>query len=172
MKIKIYKLTCNCCNKLYIGSTKQENVLKRLYGHRSDFKIKTSELYKHFQDTGKESFNIEVLNDYEVKDFEEQRIIEQKYIEEYDTINNGFNTKNSYMSEELFKSRKRESDKKYNRNNRDKINIMVKIYRDKLKEENKYECIPCNYKTGRSDTFKRHCKSSRHIFKTSLSGNV
>ena len=168
MEIKIYKINCECCDKYYIGSTKQKNILERLYGHNSDYKIKSSKFYQHFKEVGQDKFKITILKELTVKDFKEQRIEEQKVIEEYDSIVKGFNTRNSFQSDELKRECKRKINKKYSSKPENKIkhNIYRLEYRAKLREEQKYKCIACNYSTGRIDTYKRHCNSKRHISKS------
>ena len=36
---KIYKIVCNITNKIYIGSTCEPKLSRRLAGHRSQFKL-------------------------------------------------------------------------------------------------------------------------------------
>jgi group I intron endonuclease len=159
---KIYKITCSCCGKIYVGSTKQSRLCKRLWGHMSDSKkeCRNSKLYTHMSEQGFEKFTILLLETIEVNDLDEQRKLENDKIEELDTINDGFNERRAYRSVEVRKQSNKISNAKYTKNNREKINIMVKNYRDNLPKS--YVCECCNYSTSRKDTYDRHLKGGRH----------
>jgi hypothetical protein len=158
---KIYKITCSCCDKIYVGSTKQSRLSKRLWGHHTDCNTgRTSKLYTHMREQGFEKFAILLLEAVEVVDIDEQRKLENDKIEELDTINNGLNERRAYASLEVKKAQKKIADAKYNNNNRSKINEMVKTYRTNLPKS--YVCECCNYSTGRKDTYDRHLKGGRH----------
>jgi len=159
---KIYKITCSCCDKIYVGSTKQPRLCKRLYGHHAGCNTgRTSKLYNHMREKGFDKFTILLIEEVEVVDIDEQRKLENDKINELDTINNGLNERRAFASLEVKKQQKKIADVKYNKNNREKINIMVKTYRKNLPKSHICEC--CNYSTNRSDTFKRHMTSKRHI---------
>ena len=161
---KLYHITCSCCNKKYVGSCRNRKGLSnRMYNHRSDCKKgRTSKLYTHMREKGFEYFTISLLEEVEVTDIDEQRKLEQNKIEELDTINNGLNSRRAYASKEVKNQQKKESDRKYNSNNRITINIAAKKYRAGL---NIIRCECCNYETRRPDTFKRHLSGGRHIKK-------
>jgi hypothetical protein len=164
---KLYKITCSCCDKIYVGSTKQSQLSKRMSGHRRDGdKGRTSKIYNHMREQGFEKFTILLIETVEVNDNDELRKLENDKIEELDTINNGFNERRAYASLEVKKQQKKIVDAKYNSNNRDKINIMVKKYRDNLPKS--YHCECCNYSTARKDTYDRHIKGGRHIRKATV----
>jgi hypothetical protein len=165
---QIYKITCSCCNKIYVGSCRQRKGLSgRMYGHRAeanrDAKDRNSKLYIHMREQGYDKFNILLLETVEVNNIDEQRKREQEKIEELDTINNGLNERRAYQSIEVKKQLKKISDAKYCKNNRETINEMVKIYRHNLPKS--YICVCCNYTTQRKDTYDRHCKGGRHLKK-------
>ena len=158
---KLYKITCSCCDKIYVGSTKQSTLSKRINGHRAACNQgRTSKLYIHMKEQGFDKFTIQLLEAVEVVDVDEQRKLENDKIEELDTINNGLNEKRAYRSLEVRKQLKEIADAKYNINNREKIKKMVKKYRDNLPKS--YVCECCNYSTSRKDTYDRHLKCGRH----------
>ena len=160
---KIYKITCSCCDKVYVGSTgRTTNGLRcRMYNHHADCnKGRTSKLYNHMREQGFEKFTILLLEAVEVVDIDEQRKLENDKIEELDTINKGLNERKAFRSLEYKKEQKKIVDAKYNRNNREKINKMVKKYRANLPKSRVCEC--CNYSTSRKDSYDRHMKSERH----------
>ena len=87
---KIYKMTCSCCDKIYVGFTKQSRLSKRMYGHRADCNQgRTSKLYIHMREQGFEKFTILLIGTVQVSDIDELRRLENYKIEELDTINNG-----------------------------------------------------------------------------------
>ena len=164
---KIYKITCSCCDKIYVGSTKQSQLSKRMSGHIGDCNNgRTSKIYNHMREQGFEKFTILLIETVEVNDVDEQRKLENDKIEELDTINNGLNDRRAFASLEVKKQQKKIADAKYNRNNREKINGMVKKYRDNLPKS--YHCECCNYSTSRKDSYDRHVKGGRHIRKARL----
>ena len=162
---KIYKITCSCCDKIYVGSCRNKKGLSnRFSNHRSDCnKGRTSKLYNHMREQGFDKFNIILIETIEVNDIDEQRKIENDKIEELDTLNNGLNERRAFASIEVKKQQRKVADKKYKSNNRDTINSKVKQYRNNLPKS--YICDCCNYSTSRKDSYDRHCKSSRHIAK-------
>jgi len=165
---KIYKLTCSCCDKIYVGSTKQSRLSKRLYGHHADCnKGSPTKLHTHMREQGFDKFTILLLEAVEVVDIDEQRKFENDKIEELDTINNGLNARRAYASLEVRKQQIKIHDAKYNKNNREKINKRVKKYRANLPKS--YVCECCNYSTSRKDTYDRHLKCGRHKKKSKIS---
>lgn len=83
----IYKITNKVNNKHYIGITQNRSVAQRWNEHlRSDSAIgKAIELY------GVHSFTFEVLEQHEYISEEKLRELETKYIEQYNSIENGYN---------------------------------------------------------------------------------
>ena len=164
---KIYKITCSCCDKIYVGSCRHKKGLSgRMYGHHSSCNQGgTSKLYNHMREQGFEKFTILLIEEVEVKDIDEQRKLENDKIQELNTIKNGLNERRAYASLEVKKTQKQTSDKKYRskRENMDKANIHRKIYRDNLPKS--YICECCNYSSGRKDTYDRHMRGGRHLRK-------
>ena len=158
---KLYKITCSCCNKIYVGSTKQSKLSKRLSGHHTRCNNgATSKLYNHMREQGFEKFTMLLIEAVEVVDIDELRKLENDKIEELDTINNGLNQRRAYTSLEVKKQLKKIADAKYNKNNRSQINDKVKCYRARLPKS--YVCECCNYSTGRKDSYDRHLRGGRH----------
>ena len=83
----IYKITCKINNKCYIG--KSMNIFKRWETHI--LCNEETKLQKDIKKYGIENFTFEIL---ELAD-KDNKIIncEEYYIEKYDAINNGYNTK-------------------------------------------------------------------------------
>ena len=165
---KIYKITCSCCNKIYIGScSNKKGLTDRLYNHHSDCNNgRTSKLYNHMREQGFDKFTILLIEEVEINNNNTLRQLENDKIQELDTINNGLNQRRAYSNLKVKKQKKKIADSKYNINNRNKINISVKKYRDNLPKT--YICECCNYSVSRKDTYDRHCKSLKHLSKINL----
>jgi hypothetical protein len=166
---KIYYLQCSCCDKKYVGSTKDKKGLcSRFYNHKTDMKTGNSKLYTHMKEVGKDKFTIHLIREVFVKDFDFQRMEENKDMIIMDTINNGFNERIAYADEERKHQQKLESDKRYRTKNDNETNkIIYNAYRKDLRDNSTeiYECKTCNYKTNRKDSLARHNKGVRHLSK-------
>lgn len=92
-KFLVYKITCKINNKIYIGQTCQ-SLHTRLLKHFSKEKENVqTKLYRAIKKYGKENFSIELIE--EVSSQEELNIREFYWINIYDAVSNGYNTKNS-----------------------------------------------------------------------------
>ena len=83
---KIYIITNSENHKVYIGQT--INSLKRRF---NDHCNNNSSIGKAIKSIGKDKFKIMLLNDSATTP-EESAILETKYIEKYNSINNGYNS--------------------------------------------------------------------------------
>lgn len=89
--VGIYKITNLINGKCYIGQS--TNIKRRWNNHKSDsVNIKSPHynyhLYRAFRKYGIENFSFEIIEECCVKDLDEK---EQYYIDEYDSINMGYN---------------------------------------------------------------------------------
>ena len=106
----IYKFTHIETGRSYIGQTIQDPNQRRLE-HISDSRYTTKEYHFHnaLRKYGIDAFTFEVIA--EATTLEELNLLEEKYVEQFDSINNGFNIRqpggNKLHSEE---SKKRMSD--------------------------------------------------------------
>lgn len=97
----IYKIENKLNNRLYIGESM--NILKRWKEHKEDLNNNKHHSYKLQSDWNKygESnfkFNLVAVIDDDIKDFVANYLLviyEDKYIELYDSINNGYNVENT-----------------------------------------------------------------------------
>ena len=120
---KIYKITCNVTNQIYIGST-TKTLNHRLSEHKSDYKR-----YINNEHNNVTSFKILENNDYKIELVEyfpcnnkkELEIRERYYIENIECVNKFIPTRT-----------KKEYDNEYRENNKDKIK--------EYKEDNKDNC--------------------------------
>jgi group I intron endonuclease len=86
----IYKFTHLASGRCYIGQTTQDPNRRRLE-HISNSKHTTKEYHFHnaLRKYGVESFVFEVIDS--ANSLEELNLLEEKYVDQYDSINNGFN---------------------------------------------------------------------------------
>lgn len=86
----IYKFTLNNTNRCYVGQTIQDPARRRLehlsHSYRSE---KTYHFHNALRKYGVENFTFEVIATTETID--ELNQLEDKFINEFDSINNGFN---------------------------------------------------------------------------------
>ena len=107
----IYKFTHIETGRAYIGQTTQNPNQRRLE-HIADSRHTTKEYHFHnaLRKYGIDAFTFEVIDN--ARSLEELNLLEEKYVEQYDSINNGFNIRqaggNKLHSEES-KERMREA---------------------------------------------------------------
>lgn len=126
---KIYKITNDVTNDIYIGSTcRTLNV--RLTNHKAKARLllSDSKMYITMREIGTEHFEIELIEDYPCNSKSELLQREDYYITE---IKPSLNTKNAVMNHE---KRKIYRDK-YVQENREKINQKEKKYRQEHKDK-------------------------------------
>ena len=148
---KIYKIVDNTNNNIYIGSTTKKYLSTRLSEHKSKYK----RFLEGKSKSGFTSFDIIKNNDYDIILLElvicnskcELHKKERYYIETLDCINNNIPGRT-----------RKEYQKEYIKDNKDKLKEYQKKYRKKYYE---------NYK----DKTLRHQKELR-IYKSSWGGNM
>tara|TARA_R100001463_G_scaffold20669_1_gene50131 strand:+ start:903 stop:1463 length:561 start_codon:yes stop_codon:yes gene_type:complete len=161
---KIYKIVDNTNGNIYVGSTTQKYLSRRLDGHRNHYK-------QFLKGKGREckSFNIIKNHDYKIilicnypcDNIEELHKIEQKYIDEYDCINQ----QRAYLSKE-----QRKKDMKQYRN--DNIDKMKKNDKDRYelnKDKMKKQALELYHK--KQDYRKKQMNELRK-YKNSWGGNI
>jgi hypothetical protein len=154
---KIYKIVDNTTNEIYIGSTCQKYLSTRLQGHLTKYKqykngkcgYTTS--FKIFEN---ENYDIVLLQNYPCNNKYELESKEREYIESLDCINKVIPT--------ISIEERKDYQKEYYQNNKDKINEKGKEYyknnKDRLSE--KIKCEICNSMVSRMHLL-RHKKSMK-----------
>jgi hypothetical protein len=143
---KIYKLVCNITNKIYIGSTCEPTLARRLSGHVQDFKF-----WKNGKGRNVSSFEIIEGGDYYIELLEicpctineELLARERFYIKSLDCVNRNKNLnrtdEDKKQSNKEYKKNNidkiKEQQKEYNKKNKDKILEQKKEYREKNKDK-------------------------------------
>lgn len=162
---KIYKICCNKTGNIYIGSTTETTLARRLVGHRCNFKKWKDKKIKYitsFQILEGNDYYIELLEVYPCNIKEELLARERYYIQSIECVNK---YKNLNMTKEDLK----ETMKEYNEKNKEKIKEQKKEYYEKNKDKiEKYKknwgekivyCPNCN-KEMRRDSISKHLKNS------------
>jgi hypothetical protein len=124
---KIYKIVCNITNKIYIGSTCEPTLARRLSVHVNDFKRyknKKKHFVTSFEIIEQGDYYIELLEIYPCTIKEELLIRERFYIKNNECVNKIKNL--NYTKEDS-----KEYQKEYKENNKDKIKEQLKEYYQK-----------------------------------------
>ena len=162
MKGYIYKITIDTKN--YIGSCR--NIKERLKTHinrSTEEKFNHLKLYKNFM-----CFNLNIIETSENISDKDLKILEQKYIDELDTINNGLNHTRSFLSAEEFRKQNNKISKTYRINHPEKCNEMLKQNRKNHKLNQTFRCECCDYNFGCNRDLQRHFESKSHKKNISL----
>jgi hypothetical protein len=137
---KIYKIVCNTTGLVYVGSTCELRLARRLVGHRSDFTgFNNGSKHKHYRT----SFEVMKQNNYEIilielfncETKDELTARERYYIETTECVNKIVPTRTRQERDETNKDAISVRRKAYRENNIDREREIGKIYRDKNKEE-------------------------------------
>lgn len=155
----IYKF--NVLDKVYIGSTYDYNL--RMISHKSKLKTYKNKLYNYINEC-KLNFNsidIDILyvsKKFTTKDYLIKHLIEQHFINLYNSIEDGLNTYNAYISIE-----QREKNKmKFHYEHRDEVLEKLKLYKiEKNHIFNRKEVCSCGVESI-ARNLKRHQDSSTH----------
>jgi len=168
-KSKIYKITNDYNNDVYVGST-CDTLVKRFIRHKTDSKNEVKKdrpFYILMNEIGFERFRIELIEDYPCQDKYELRQREGHHIREIGTLNKRIEgrTKQEYQQDN--KERFREYHKQWfkvdKEKNKEKYQEQNKIYNDKKKEyyNEKITC-DCGCLASRGH-LQRHKQSKKHI---------
>ena len=91
--MQVYKITNLVSGKVYIGATKLSLACRFAKHVERAHQGNTRELYVDMRDLGEQAFSIECLANAD--SWEELYKLEAQYIDEYDAVNSGYNTRTS-----------------------------------------------------------------------------
>jgi len=139
---KIYKIVCNITGKVYVGSTCEPTLAKRLTKHVANYRsfCKSNGTYtSSYNILENEDYNILLIEDYpcETKD---QLRARERYFKEVNVCINKNNPIRTKLDDKIHQ-------KKYYDLNRETILIKGKLYRNKNCEKEKRRKKLCNDKT-------------------------
>ena len=148
---KIYKIVCNVTGKIYVGSTTEPSLARRLAGHKTsyNFYLKGKRGYvSSFEILKNENYFIELICNASCNSRDELSAIEGTYIRELKCINKNIagRTKKEYYTDNL------DTLKKYRSDNAEKI----KQY--KIENEVKNKLYDKQYRKEHADTIKEQKK--------------
>ena len=132
---KIYKLINTVNDEVYVGSTYQKLLSKRMGKHREDALVCTSPIYKLMNEIGIDKFYIELIMHYPCNSKDELIAKERQWIKQIGTLNKRIEgrTKKEYREEN--KDALREKAKVYRENNTDILKQRKHEYYEKHKEQ-------------------------------------
>ena len=133
-KIKVYKIWYDDCpDDFYIGSTKCKTIAQRMVKHRYSSKYNNSLIYKTMREKGAYNCRYVQIAEYDVSSKDEQMMKEQLHIDELKPC---LNMHRSHGRDwEAVKISKKEADKVYYQENKEKIAKRGKEYREQNKEK-------------------------------------
>jgi len=162
----------------YVGST--NNIKKRCWKHKNACWDENKRAYNYplYQHIRKKNIDIEleILGVYKRKCSKRIKLlVEQYYIDKYDSVNNGLNSYNAFGVDkkkekqhqkiyyEKNKEKMKKRTKKYYKKNKEKKKQKQKEYKDKKKEKQK-EKILCDCGCMiRRDSLSKHLKTKKHL---------
>ena len=175
-KAKIYKITNDYNNDVYVGST-CDTLVRRFINHKLSLNNKKNNnrpIYKLMNEIGFERFRIELIEDYPCQDKYQLRQREGHFIREIGTLNKKIEgrTKQEYREDnknkiqEYYNENKDiliEKNKEYRKANKEKIQEYKKEYYEANKEK-VLEKITCDCGCiVIKQQLTRHKKTNKHI---------
>ena len=135
---KVYCIKNYINNEIYVGSTCQP-LSKRMAKHRSSMNAeakKDRKLYQEMRKIGVEHFYIELLEEVKCNNIEQLRMKEGKYITQIGTLNGLVNgrTKEELVQTEEYKRKKKEIDRNWYLNNKERVADYGKQCREEHKD--------------------------------------
>lgn len=135
---KIYKLIDNTCDKVYIGSTCEKALSRRLATHKVDYKRfldgTSNRRLTAFEILQNNNYDIILIEDYPCERKEQLHARERYWIENTICVNKHIPTRtNSEWQKDNFEKRQ-EQHKVWNENNRERVKENAKKYEERNKE--------------------------------------
>jgi hypothetical protein len=124
---KIYRLVCNTTGLVYVGSTCEPTLARRLNGHKSDYKYSLkigNGFITSFKILENNNYEIILIESFPCSSKDELHQRERYYIETMDCVNKNIPTRP-----------KKEQKIEYNEKNKEKIVEYRKYYRENNKEK-------------------------------------
>ena len=143
--MSIYKKTCSETNKVYYGSTSNNLSIRKSKGH--------------YHCACKDFINpiMEIIEDVSHMTKDERLLRENYYILNFECVNINV----AIQTEE----NKKNKDKKWREENKDKLKLNKIKYSNKIKEEGNYHCAMCDFTYQSQKKLERHIDGYRHQLK-------
>jgi molecular chaperone DnaK (HSP70) len=137
---KVYGIRNDVNDKMYVGITGQK-LNERWYAHKSARVKKATKLCLAMKEIGVEHFEIFLIEDYPTDTLQELMEREKHYINQFNSVENGYNTNVSARTKEERKQHHAIVDKAYAKANKDAIQERLREYyqnnKEKIKENAK-----------------------------------
>ena len=183
-KGKIYKITCNETEKIYIGST-TNTLNRRFQQHKSSYtswkneKYHYTSIFKMFDEYGKQNCNIELIENYPCSNNRELELREAYYIRNNNCYNKYIpgRTNKEYIEDN--KEKIKEVKKKYYEDNKKKSKEYYEDNKERLNEKNICECggkytshhKPTHFKSKKHQAYEKQQQQIINIHITNLTIN-
>ena len=170
---KIYKIVCNLTGLIYVGSTIEKNLSRRLGKHRADFKrwnVEKASYLSSFQIIVNDDYDIVLLELYPCSSKDELHQRERHFIETLDCVNKNIPSRKTYEYQKQYRQDHKEEAVEYKKEhylkNKSKIDVKNTQYYeankqsilDKMKAP--FTCV-CGSICRSSDRL-RHERSKKH----------
>ena len=136
---KIYKIVDNTNNNIYIGSTCEPTLSRRLVKHKEDCNRISKGNFKRYVSSYEilknKNYDIVLLEEFSCESRDQLRKQERYYIDSLKCINKNIPSRTMAEYRETYKERNKEYQKTYREKNEEKILKKLKEYREKNKEK-------------------------------------
>jgi hypothetical protein len=135
---KIYKIVCNKTGLIYVGSTCEPTLARRLAKHKADYNyyLKGNRGYiTSFKILDNGDSDIVLLENCPCENKDELHKRERYYIENLECVNKRIECNTSKEYREAHKDKINEQNRKYIKNHKDIILQKMKVYREAHREE-------------------------------------
>lgn len=142
---KIYKIVCEHCNEIYVGSTCEKYLSCRLGKHKSGSKKPENcsrRFYSHMNEYGWDKARIILIENFPCNSVNELRAREDLYIQ---ALTPSFNNNNAVIYT-------------------DKLTYIKEMHKSYV-EEKKYHCEACNISCSAPKDLAKHLNSVAHVNK-------
>ena len=148
-KGKIYKIVCNTTGLVYIGSTCEPTLARRLAGHKAVYKrhLKNpkNDKYMSFEIINNNNCDIILIESINCNSKDELHSRERFHIENNHCLNKVVPLRTRFERTEIFRDEINEKAKEYRNNNKDKIKLQYDYDKKKLYyEANKLKILERN----------------------------
>jgi hypothetical protein len=173
---KIYKIVDNTNDNIYIGSTCEPTLARRLTKHRGHYKeyLKGGKYTTSFKILENNNYSIVLLEEFPCETKDQLLARERYYIENNECVNKVVPTRSTKEWKEQNRDKIIDYQKDYREQNQDKLNKKAKEYYEKNKEQKKnyyeqnkekFKEKKKNYYEQNKDYFKKYQKQNQDKLK-------
>lgn len=156
---KIYKIVDNTNGNIYVGSTCEPTLARRLAGHVGNYKQYLKDKYRYmtsYDIIKNDDYDIVLLDNYPCETKDQLSARERYYIEKLDCVNKVIPGRTH-----------KETNQEYYVNNKEKIILASKLYRDQNKDKiSQQDKVPYYCECGTQCTTKnrlKHLRTLKHL---------